>query len=392
MNLPIDYEAPVRIAEGVTWVSPRRAGKILYCNTYLLQLDGPDGRRMNLLIDPGGTAEFSEVSAKILSLLGDLQKINLISVNHQDPDVCGSVPLLASRFATRSLILMTEDTWRLVAMTGLPRERVRYVEKYGGKLSFPQIGHTLEIILSPYCHFTGAFLLFEPRTGCLFTGDLFAGVTLDEQMYPLFATEHNWSGISFFHERYMPCNVALRWIVGKIRQLQGVKMICPQHGSIIPEALIPEFLDRMENLLVGADLLADRELDSGTREAWNHLANTVLKSAEELFGQSASSKIAASKTLMQLGHFEGSQLAIDKLPQQFVETLVLALTEKEPAELANRIIMKALVEAESLRLGTFSVNLAIEEPGPALPGTNGEAALEPLDLDDTAAVVIEAVL
>lgn len=391
MNLPLDYDEPIRIAEGVYWVSPRRPGKILYCNSYLVQLDGPSGRTMNLLIDPGGTAEFSDVSAKVIKVVGDLQKINIVSINHQDPDVCGSLPLLANRFAPQSLMLMTEDTWRLVALTGIPRERVRFVEKYGGKMSFPQISRHLEIIPSPYCHFTGAFLIFEPKSGCLFTGDLFAGVSLDQAMYPLHADEHNWSGIRFFHERYMPCNVALRWIVRKIRQLQGVKMICPQHGSIIPESLIPEFLDRMESLLVGADLLADRELDTGTREAWNHLANAVLKTATELFGQSATGKIAGNKTLMQLGHFDGNHLTIDKLPQQFVETLVLALTDKEPPELANRIVMKALVEAENLHLGTFSVNLAIEEPGPALPGAANDSDVLPIDLDDTA-VVIEALL
>ena len=391
MNSPLDYDEPIEIAEGVTWVSPRRPGKILFCNTYLLRLTGDSGKTMNLLIDPGGTAEFADVSAKLLKVVGDLQKINIISINHQDPDVCGSLPVLANRFAPQSLVLMTEDTWRLVALTGVPRERVRYVEKYGGKMSFPQLGRTLQIILSPYCHFTGAFLLFEPQSGCLFTGDLFAGVTLDQQMYPLFATEHNWTGIRFFHERYMPCNVALRWIVKKIRQLEGVKMICPQHGSIIPAELIPEFLDRMESLLVGADLLSDRELDTSTREAWNHLANTVMKTAEELFGQGASGKVAGNKDLMQLGHFDGNLLIIDKLPQQFVETLVITLTEKEPPELANRIIMKALVEAENLRLGTFSVNLAIEEPGPALPGAANDSDLLPIDLDDTA-VVIEAVL
>jgi flavorubredoxin len=372
---PLDYDSPIPIAPGTFWVSPRPEGRILYCNSYLLRLEG-NGKKVHLLIDPGGTAQFNSVSAKVLSLIGDFKYLGAISVNHQDPDVVGSLPMLMNRLAPHANVLMTEDTWRLVAMTGIPKERVHFVEKFRGAVRFPAVDRTLEIILSPYCHFTGAFLIYDRQSGCLFTGDLFAGVAMDDGMYPLYATDHNWAGIRFFHERYMPCNVALRWIVGKIRQLEGLKQICPQHGSIIPEELIPEFLDRLENLRVGADLLADRELDDSAREAWNELANRVLRIAGELLGEGATARVADNSDLMDMGHFDGRRLVIDKLHQHFAETLVLALTAREVPEIANRIIMAAMLEAENLGLGAFAVDLAIEEPSPSLGGpAPGSAAV-----------------
>ena len=367
--MPFEDHDPIEIAPDVFWVSPRPAGRLLYCNSYLIRLRGGDGKPVHVLVDPGGTADFGAVSDKVLKLIGDFKHLSTITANHQDPDVVGSLPMLMNRLAPHAYVLMTEDTWRLLAMTGIPKDRVRFVEKFGGAVRYPAVDRSLRIILSPYCHFTGAFLIFEPVTGTLFTGDLFAGVSMDERMASLTATDHHWAGIRFFHERYMPCNAALRWIVGKIRQLEGLERICPQHGSIIPKELIPDFLERLEALRVGADLLADRELDGATKKAWNRLANRVLATAEELLGPEALARVADDVDLMDLGHFDGPRLEIDKLHQHFVETLVITLTEREVPEVANRIIMRALLEAENLGLGAFAVDLAIDEPSPSHSGT-----------------------
>jgi glyoxylase-like metal-dependent hydrolase (beta-lactamase superfamily II) len=366
---PNHYDGPIELAEGVWWVSPRFPDRVLHCNSYLLRLGdpAPGGKAINFLIDPGGTAEFDQVAGKVTEVVGSFQRVSIVSGNHQDPDVVGSLPLVVNRLAPKSLVLLTEDTWRLIALTGIPKDRVRFVERYRGGLRFPAVDRELKIIPSPYCHFTGAFLIFEPRSGCLFTGDLFAGVTMDREMYPLIATEHHWAGIRFFHERYMPCNAALRWIVQKIRQIEGLRMICPQHGSIVPEELIPEFLDRMESLQVGADLLSDRELDDPTKASWTVLANTILDTAEKLIGQEVHLRVVENRALMDLAELHGKTVEIRKLHQRFVENLVATLIEGEPNEVASRIVMKALAKAEQLGLGTFAVDLALEEPAPALP-------------------------
>ena len=63
--------------------------------------------------------------------------------------------------------------------------------------------------------------------------------------------------------------------------------------------------------------------------------------------------------------------------EHFAETLELALTAREVPEIANRIIMAAMLEAENLGLGAFAVDLAIEEPTPTLGSpVAGAATLE----------------
>jgi hypothetical protein len=70
---------------------------------------------------------------------------------------------------------------------------------------------------------------------------------------------------------------------------------------------------------------------------------------------------------MDLAELHGKTVEIRKLHQRFVENLVATLIEGEPNEVASRIVMKALAKAEQLGLGTFAVDLALEEPAPALP-------------------------
>lgn len=375
LELEKQYRRAVEVADGVHWVSPRIKGKLVHCNAYLLVLKGEDSRPpVSVLIDPGGTSELQEVSSKVLSVIGNLNRLSIISINHQDPDVFGSLPLLSNRFSTKSLILMTEDSWRLVALCGIKKDRVRFPEKHLNGLRIKNVGRTLHMVMSPYCHFTGAFMIFEPVTGCLFSGDLFGGVTLDDDMYSLHATEHNWKGIKFFHERYMPCNAALRHAIGKIRRLEGLKHICPQHGSIISGDLIGEFLDRMERLQVGADLLEDREMDPHTRGLWNTLASRILETADELLGIDVVRKVAKDPDLAEFGTIEGTTAKIEKLPSKFVEALVVMLCEGQGQFVSNQLKICAIMEAETLALSGFSLDLGVEEQSDDYEPLEGEVA------------------
>ena len=265
---------------------------------------------------------------------------------------------------------------------GIKKERVRFPEKYLKGLRIKNVGRKLYMIMSPYCHFTGAFMIFEPVSGCLFTGDLFGGVTLDDDMYSLYASEKNWQGIKFFHERYMPCNSALKYAVGKIRKLEGLKHICPQHGSIISGDLIPEFLDRMERLQVGADLLADREMDEATRGFWNQLGNRIMETADELLGEDVLLRISRNSDLAAYGEINGTKVNIEKLPSKFIEALVVMLCEGQSQFVANQIKVVAIMEAESLGLTGFSVDLAVEEDSEDYTALEGEPTNdEPINLE-----------
>ena len=103
-----------------------------------------------------------------------------------------------------------------------------------------------------------AFYDLEIRT--LYSGDLFGGLNQLGRVH-MIAQEGDWAGIAQFHQIYMPTREALRYAVRQIRALDPpVEVIAPQHGYVITEGLVPLFLDRMHELLVGLDLLA-AELD-----------------------------------------------------------------------------------------------------------------------------------
>jgi hypothetical protein len=95
-------------------------------------------------------------------------------------------------------------------------------------------------------------MLYDLESRILFTGDFMGGIAATD----LFATRANWSGVKAFHQLYMPSNEAIRLAVRRIRELQPAPlMIAPQHGSIIQSEDIPFFLDQMEKLRVGLDII-----------------------------------------------------------------------------------------------------------------------------------------
>lgn len=358
----LDYESPIEICSGVHWVGRRVEGSLLNCNPYLLTLKRGNKPAVNILIDPGSPGDFKVSASKVVRVIGDLKRLSMITLNHQDPDVILSAPTILGRFAPNAVALMTENTWRLVAHTGIAKERVKLVEQFQGRIRLKDADRELRLVPTPYCHFTGAFAIYDVSSRILFSGDLFGGVTLSKEMSSLYAVEDNWRGIRMFHELYFPCNSALRYAVEQIRNLDPpVEIIAPQHGSIIKGELVKEFMDRMERLQVGADLLSDR-MDESTRDAWIAAANEILKQAGDLLGNGhAVQRVADTEELMELAKFDGNRLVIEKLPKRFIEGMVLALTAKEVPSIANQIRVMAVLTCEAHGLPSPNIDLSMEE-------------------------------
>jgi flavorubredoxin len=61
-----------------------------------------------------------------------------------------------------------------------------------------------------------------------------------------------------FHQRYMGSNSIIRLWVKMVRQLD-LEMIVPQHGTaFVGKEQVNQFLDWIENLQCGIDLMNDR--------------------------------------------------------------------------------------------------------------------------------------
>ncbi|MFL5357306.1 MBL fold metallo-hydrolase [Archangium sp.] len=346
---------PVEIAPDTYWVGKRDPGNIFYANPYLRRFRGTDpktGRpnEFNLLIDPGSSSDFAQVSTKVTSLIGGLDRLSAVFINHQDPDVGSSASIISARYAPKAGILCSEDTWRLIVHQNLPRGRFIATEKFSHGLNVPT-GHRLLPVPSPFCHFRGAVMLYDPETRVLFTGDLFGGVT-DVNAQGLWADESDWTGIRAFHQIYMPVNLALQRVVATIRKLEpGVEIIAPQHGRLIRGPLIQTFLERMEKLPVGLDIM-DEAQDRSHLQAWSAVLERVLTLARGYLGGSVDEKLLGSTELAETARVEPGHVSIQRLGRWTVEHVVELLCHGEPPEISGPIMMEATTAAAEYNLPT----------------------------------------
>lgn len=273
---------PLQIAERCWMIGHRNPTSLLQCNTYLRLFPGAR-QGTSICIDPGSQFDAPVIEANIASLVGDAG-IDYITVNHQDPDVTGNLATLCQSNPAAT-VMMTEDAWRLV----------QHLRVHPGHLEFPRaIGNSRQNLVggiawqpvpTPFCHFRGAMAWYDAESRTLFSGDLFGGLNQLGRVH-LFAEESDWSGIAQFHQIYMPTREVLRYTLRQIRSLSpAVKIIAPQHGHVIAGDLVPLFMERMENLLVGYDLLT-LELDEKFNSEFGELVESLIEYAQEVMGES----------------------------------------------------------------------------------------------------------
>lgn len=350
----------VEIAPETFWVGKRESGGIFFANPYLRRFRGTDPRtqkpsEFNLLIDPGSSSDFSTIHTKVVSLIGGMDRLSALFINHQDPDVGSSAAIISARYAPRASILCSEDTWRLIVHFNLPRNRFIPTEKFSHGLSVPT-GHKLLPVPSPFCHFRGAVMLYDPQTRVLFSGDLFGGLT-DSKAQGLWATESDWTGIRAFHQIYMPVNAALVRTVAAIRQLTpAVEMIAPQHGRVIRGPLVQQFLERMERLQVGLDII-DEAQDRTHLQAWNTVIDRVLTLARGYLGDSVEAKLATSDQLSDTTQRKGQKLVAHRMGKWTLEHVVDLLCQGEPTEISGPLLVEATTAAAEYNLPTPHLDL-----------------------------------
>jgi glyoxylase-like metal-dependent hydrolase (beta-lactamase superfamily II) len=346
---------PFEIAPETFWVGKREPDSVFHSNSYLRRFRGVDPKtqrqhEFNLLIDPGSSSDFSTVHTKVSSLMGGMDRLSGLFINHQDPDVGSSASIICARYAPRAAIICSEDTWRLIVHLNLPRNRFVATEKFSQGLKIPT-GHKLLPVPSPFCHFRGAVMLYDPQTRVLFSGDLFGGLTVAHAQ-GLWAEESDWTGIRAFHQLYMPVNAALVRAVAAIRKLQpAVEFIAPQHGRVIRGPLLPQFLERMERLQVGLDIM-DEAQDSTHLQAWNAVIDRVIHLARGYLGSALEAKLSTSEELSDTATFDGTRFKVKRMGKWTLEHVVGLLCHGEPQEIAGPIIVEASSAAAEYNLPT----------------------------------------
>ncbi len=331
----------VELAPGAYWVG-RRHGTQLECNAYL-RVFSAAGRTISVLMDPGPPRDMDTVVSKVVSIIGNIENLNYIFLNHQDPDVCGNAAAI-QRLAPRAFIVCSEDTWRLVRHYGFdPGLYISTESIPGSHLSFGDDQH-LRFVPTPFCHFRGAVMVHDPGSGVLFSGDLFGGTTSGPGMV---AIDNSFGGVAMFHEIYMPSRRALdRALLAVHRLSPEVRIIAPQHGSIITGETVDSFLQRIGQLTIGVDLMEASEKDPTALQ----VANEMLREYRRLAGAVSLRQLLAGfnedhsfTNIFELR--EPGEIASFRVsPRLAVETLIAAMLRHVPEDIEADVfaVMTAL--------------------------------------------------
>ena len=94
-------------------------------------------------------------------------------------------------------------------------------------------GRTLKFFMTPYCHAPGAMITYDTKTKTVFTSDIFGAFNKQWELYAdSVGEEEHLKTVKSFMEPYMGSKEAIGRVADILDSLE-VKMICPQHGSVI---------------------------------------------------------------------------------------------------------------------------------------------------------------
>ncbi len=230
---------PVEIAPGVYWIGFYDPEAGFHCNPYLL-VDKDEA----VLFDAGTKPHLAHIVQKILDVINP-QKITYIVLHHQDPDLCAAVPDLELICNPQLKLVCAWRAGVLIAYYGTKSE-FYYVDRNHYKLTL-QSGRTLKFIPTPFCHAPGSIVTFDEQTGVLFSSDLFGAFSYD---WSLYAGPYYMEAMKAFHEPYMASREILKRNIERIEKYP-VRIIAPQHGSILKDDKVQEAFEVLKNLECG---------------------------------------------------------------------------------------------------------------------------------------------
>lgn len=235
-----DPAEPYEIAPRLWWVGCYLEGDAFQCHSYLIEHGD-----QSVLIDPGSRLTFAETRRKIERVVA-FRDIRWFVCQHADPDIVSAIDLFDAEVVRADARLLTH--WRTAALLRHYDWRIpmQHVDACDWQLDLGE--RLLRFVFTPYLHFPGAFCTFDETSGVLFSSDLFGGFTSGFQLFA--EDEAYFEALRPFHEHYMPSREHLQYGLAQIRR-HALRLIAPQHGSIIPEALIGPILERLQGLECG---------------------------------------------------------------------------------------------------------------------------------------------
>ncbi len=245
-----DVDHAIQIADRVWWVGHHQENDVFQCHVYLLEQGN-----QSVLLDPGSRLTFRHTLRKIEEVV-PFSHIRYFVCHHADPDIAGALPLIDEMIDRQDAVLITHWRSRMLLKHYDLRLPFWLVDEHDWQLQLAD--RRLHFVFTPYAHFPGAICTFDTHSGVLFSSDIFGGLT-DE--FSLFAKDEGYfEAMRPFHEHYMPSREVLGHAMAQIEQ-HPVRLIAPQHGSIIPEHLVEFMVTKLKMLDCGLYLMAKDSSD-----------------------------------------------------------------------------------------------------------------------------------
>ncbi|MBI5926185.1 MAG: FprA family A-type flavoprotein [Aquabacterium sp.] len=208
------------------------------------------------IIDPGGNLAYSELYLAMTRHFAP-SRLSAIVASHADPDIIAALDRWMT--ATPDAKLYVSTLWeRFVPHFCKPGKTTgRVIGMPDSGMRIPIGNSELVALPAHFMHAEGNFQFYDPISRILFSGDL--GVSLmngKQAQQTITSLSPMPPGMEAFHRRYMVSNKILRFWARMVRQLP-IDMIVPQHGAPLQGAAVKQFIDWVEGLSCGIDLMTD---------------------------------------------------------------------------------------------------------------------------------------
>ena len=229
-------------------------------NAYLVR-----GSEKTALIDTADPAK----SEEILAQLDDVERLDVLIIQHVEQDHSGSAPLIVERYPDVQIVSSPKAAPMIADHLGIPEDRITAVED-GETLSLGD--RTLEFIHAPWVHWPETMLTYLREERILFTCDLFGSHLATNELFAGDRPRVCEASKRYFAEIMMPFSGLIKGHLEKLAPYE-IEMICPSHGPIhddpgfILDAYRHWVLDPPKNLV----LLPYTSMHDSTRRMVDHL-------------------------------------------------------------------------------------------------------------------------
>ena len=205
------------------------------------------------LLDPGGELTYTRLFMSISKYM-NVKKLDYVLASHQDPDIVASVNKWL--VGTECKVVVPELWERFIPHFTRPGKlsgRVIGIPDKGMVLELGDI--KLKALPAHFLHAEGNFQFYDSRSRILFSGDMGANLPPAEQLdIPAKNIDELMPFMEGFHRRYLNNNRVCRYWANMARELD-IDMIVPQHGRCMIGKAVEQFIDWIEGLQCGTDLM-----------------------------------------------------------------------------------------------------------------------------------------